>query len=193
MENTKNKNELSKKPTWYLFALCNIIVLIGCVATYAMAIKTDTDLGKLFIPTLVCNLIAVALAILFVYLEQRLIMPKQMHFQRKWLKFYLAAIIIFVCAIVFNSIFFVACINKTSSFDKKSWQLIVHLVVTGVLTLVAIGFQRYARFKIDLDIYRRNHGEEIKQDDKPKKEPKKEIATKPDSDNKATGGLLDQM
>ncbi|MBQ6970510.1 hypothetical protein IJQ19_02865 [bacterium] len=37
--------------------------------------------------------------------------------------------------------------------------LIVYLVVPTLLTLVSVGINRYARFGIDFDVYRRKHGQ----------------------------------
>ena len=189
----RERTDLDKKPTWYLFILCNLVVLIGCAVTWGMAARGH-DLNRLFVPTLVCNLMAIALCALFVYLEIKAIMPKQMHFQKKWLYFYLVALILFLAAILFNAIFYIIAIKDSKDALKShSWQLIVHFAVTGGLTLVSIGFQRYARFKIDLDILRRKHGEEIKDKTSPKKEPKKENPIKPSDGAKASGGLLEQM
>ncbi len=50
------------------------------------------------------------------------------------------------------------------------------MVITGVLTLVAIGLQRYARYKIDLDIYKRTHGGQPKKEEIEKDKAKAEKA-----------------
>ena len=37
--------------------------------------------------------------------------------------------------------------------------LIIYLVIPVLLTLLSVGINRYARFRIDLDVYRRKHGQ----------------------------------
>lgn len=193
----REKTDLDKKGTWYLFLAANLVIILGCAITWALAAKGT--LANLWIATLVCNLAAIILCALFIWLEVKNIAPKSMHFQKKWLKFYLVAIILFIAAILFNSMFYVFVINESAGLTKYSWQLLVHFFVTVGLTLVSIGFQRYARFRIDLDIYRRKHGEEIKQKaeeekNKPVQETKKSKPSKPaDPSAKASGGLLEQM
>ncbi|MCQ3907687.1 MAG: hypothetical protein MJ219_02925 [Mycoplasmoidaceae bacterium] len=61
-----------------------------------------------------------------------------------------------------------------------------------MLTLVAIGLQRYARFKIDLDIYRRTHGELPKAEEIAKEE-KKQQEKAEKSSGQATSGLSETI
>lgn len=190
----RERNDLDKKWTWYLFLLANVCVLIGCAATWMMVAKGQANL--LYLPTVICNLIAIVLAAVFMWLESKDTMPKAVHFQKKWLWFYLTALIIFCSSIIFNTVWFVLVLNEGKAFGHANqWKLIVYFVITGVLTLVAIGFQRYARFRIDLDIYRRKHGQNPKAKDDAKAEAKAKAKQEKikKSDAKATSGLLDEI
>jgi len=190
----RERNDLDKKWTWYLFLLANVCVLIGCAATWMMVARGQAHL--LYLPTIICNLIAIVLAGLFMYMEAKDTMPKAVHFQKKWLWWYLAALIVFCVSIIFNAVWYVLMINDNFARAKsQQWVLIVYFVITGVLTLVAIGFQRYARFRIDLDIYRRKHGQNPKAKDDAKEEAKAKAKQEKvkKSDSKATSGLLDEI
>lgn len=202
----REKTDLDKKPTWYLFLAANVLVLLGCVITYVLLVQPEvTNTPINFVPSIVCNLISLVLCGFFIWLESKNTMPQAVHFQRKWLKWYLAALIVFVGAIVFNFIFLVVFLTQTGFFwpSKVTWPLIIYMVITGVLTLVSIGLQRYARYKIDLDIYRRKHGELPKKEEIEKDEAKveKEIESKMqdkkkkeiDSTPKASSGLADSI
>jgi len=201
------RSELGKKPYWYLFLLANLIVIIGCAITFAYMYKSTAQSAPLlYLATLICNILAVIPAGFFVWLELKDLSPKIMHFQRKWLKFYIISASFFVAAIIFNAIFFCICGQRQEFMpgSDKKWVWIIYLVITIVLTLVAIVFQRYARYRIDLDVYRRKHGEEIKQkEDLAKAKAEEEKAKKPEeiktheikdsTIDKPTGGLVEQM
>lgn len=190
-----DKSELGKKPFWYLFLLANVIVVIGCAVTFALIYKqTDTKKELLVLPTAICNVVAVIPAGFFIWLELKDISPKVMHFQKKWLKFYIVSASFFVATILFNALFFIIASKYESAYSTKRWMWIIYLVISLVLSLISIAFQRYARYRIDLDVYRRRHGEEIK-DNEPKKpeEAKSEKPVEPSDVKTPTGGLLDQM
>lgn len=206
----RERTDLDKKPTWYLFLFANVLVVLGCAITWIMCVQPDVQVNILYVPTLVCNLVSIVLAALFMYFEAKNTMPQVVHFQRKWLWWYLVAIIIFVVALLFDIIFFVLCSNKMPhTMPGYQTYLIVLLVVTGVLTLAAMGIQRYARFKIDLDIYRRKHGEMVKKQEEEKdkaklaekqlkekaKEVKKEKRLKSEGKDIKTpsSGLIDEL
>lgn len=195
----REKTDLDKKLNWFIFMGANVVVLLGCAITW---ILIEQGVGNLlWLPTLICNLVAIGLAGLFGYFEVKDIAPKIMHFQRKWLKFYIIAFSIFVVAILFNVCYYLFFLSKSDLIVLKNqkWQLIVYFAITGVLTLVSIGFQRYARFRIDLDVYRRKHGEEIKNKEDLKKEKKETKPEQKPEEKKqpgqqgASGGLIDQM
>lgn len=189
----RERTDLDKKPTWYLFLGSNVIVFLGAIVTYVLFRQPNpADEIINFVPTLVCNLVALVMCGLFVWLEAKGIMNKVMHFRRKWLYWYLVALIIFVVAIIFTftyiAIFRTFFFDPSSSQFDQTWPLIIDMVLTGVLTLVSIGFQRYARYKIDLDIYKRTHGELPK-----KEEIEKDKAKQEKADAKASSGLADSI
>ncbi len=189
----RERNELDKKPTWFIFVAANFLVVLGTAITWILWARSDNQ-GVYFVPTLVCNLLGIILCGLFIWLELKDIAPKMMHFQRKWLWYYAASAIVFVVAIIFNACFFFGYLK--SHVDPivpldiaKCWPLLIFLLITLVLTLVSIGLQRYARFKIDLDIYKRKRGQMPQQPKEEKPDEKKPQ----DSSPKATGSLVEQM
>lgn len=188
----RERTELDKKPTWFIFVAANFLVVLGTAITWILFARVNNP-GVYFVPTLVCNLLGMVLCGLFIWLELREIAPKMMHFQRKWLWYYVASAIVFIIAIVFNAVFFFGYLRSHVTpivpIDiKYSWPLVVFFVITAVLSLVSIGLQRYARFKIDLDIYKRKRGQ------MPKQKEEKPSESKPkDSTPKASGGLMDQI
>lgn len=192
----RERTDLDKKPTWYLFLISNVIILIGCAVTFALFYNNQPDSPVLFVPSIVCDLVALLLCGFFVWLEAKGIMNKAMHFRRKWLGWYLAALIVFIVAIIFSFIFIVifrtAYYDQHSSLHSQKWPLIIYIVITGVLTLVSIGLQRYARFKIDLDIYKRTHGELPKKEELDKEQAKQEKKEAKQKD-KASSGLADSI
>lgn len=187
----RETTDLDKKPTWYLFLAANVIVLLGCAITWILFKQEPVQYNLTLIPTLVCNIVALILCGVFIYLEAKGIMAKVAHFRKKWLYWYLAAMIVFVVAILFCFIFIFIFKGSHHDLDDgmRQTMLIIYFTITGVLTLVSVGLQRYARFKIDLDIYRRLHGE------MPKKEEEIKERSKAPSDSSAqpTSGLTDEI
>ncbi|XQP55659.1 MAG: DUF5453 family protein [Mycoplasmoidaceae bacterium] len=189
----RETTDLDKKPTWYLFLAANVIVLLGCAITWILFKQQPVQYNLTLIPTLVCNIVALILCGIFIYLEAKGIMAKAAHFRKKWLHWYLAAMIVFVVAILFCFIFIFIFNGYHPSIkddhNRVQMFLVIYFVITGVLTLVSVGLQRYARFKIDLDIYRRLHGE------MPKKEEEIKERSKAPSDSSAqpTSGLTDEI
>lgn len=190
----RERTDLDKKPTWYIFLASNVLVLLGCAITYVLFRQPDVKNTFInYLPSVVCNILALILCGLFIWFEAKNTMPKAVHFQRKWLWWYLAALIIFVCSIIFNFIFLIIFNNYFwEPTNKQTWPLIIYLVVTGVMTLIAIGLQRYARFKIDLDIYRRTHGELPKKEEMEKDQAKQEKHEAPSKDQ-ASAGLKESI
>lgn len=186
----RERTELDKKPTWFIFMAANFVVVLGCAITWILFARSDNT-GIFWIPTLVCNLVGLVLCGLFMWFELKDISPKIMHFRRKWLWIYVVAAIFFVVAIIFNVMFFVFYLreNIEPSAEMPLWPFIVYFVITAVLTLISIGLQRYARFKIDLDIYRRKRGqmpEQKKEESKVEEKPK-------DVSGQPSGGLKEQI
>ena len=198
MQPNNDSSTLKKKPTWYIFLLANVIVLVSCLVTWGM-IFTGFSNSSLHLPTLICNLLAMGLIIIFLYIEYRNTIPKIVHFQKKWLYWYLLAIIIFILTIIFNFIFYYFGIqwfsNELAQLAKKraNWKFLFHVIIIGILTLLSITLQRYARFRIDLDIYRRVHGQNVKSNKKEKKPEKKSTSNKTDNTKNTSSGLLNEM
>lgn len=167
MDINQNKKEISKRPWWYLFLIANFCIILGCAITYFLFKKIDsgvTVVDKLFIPTLACNIASFIALVFFLIFEYKDIIPKQMHFQRKWIYVYVVSVCFFFLAIVFSIIFFIFIRDNwvsttTWNASFKQIMLIIYLAITALLTLLSIGINRYARFRIDLDVYRRKHGQ----------------------------------
>ena len=191
----RERTDLDKKPTWYLFLTANVLVLLGCAITFALFYNDTfkTNNATQYVPTLVCNLVALVFAGIFIWLEAKGIMNKVMHFRKKWLWFYLAALIVFVIAVIYTFVFLFIFVHFYWSDDAGKSVLIADIVVAGVLTLIAIGIQRYARFKIDLDMYRRTHGEVPKAEENAKEEKKQEAKIDQPTQDQPTSGLVDSI
>ncbi|GHU31495.1 hypothetical protein FACS1894166_03050 [Bacilli bacterium] len=73
----------------------------------------------------------------------------------------------FAVTIVFSVIYFSLTKPMINSLVDKKWEIApsVNLVyglgfgIVALFSLISIGFYRYTRFKIDLTLYRRRHGE----------------------------------
>lgn len=191
----RERTDLDKKPTWYLFLFANVAVFIGAIVTLVLFKNGPVDTVVNFVPTLVCNLVALVACGFFIWLESKGIMNKVAHFRRKWLWWYLVAIIVFIVAIIFTFVFYWVYRQFYFAPNGPTWKvMIANPVVAGVLTLVSIGLQRYARYKIDLDIYKRNHGELPKKEEMEKDRAKQEKAqAKQDTKSKASSGLADSI
>ncbi|XQP55392.1 MAG: DUF5453 family protein [Mycoplasmoidaceae bacterium] len=188
----RERTDLDKKPIWYLFLAANVTVLLGCAITWILCTRPNFNYNTVLIPGVVCNIAALLMCGVFIWFEAKNTMPKAVHFQRKWLYWYLASMIVFIVAIIFNFIYiFIYRNNRTNPDDIRQWSLIIYFVITGVLTLVSIGLQRYARFKIDLDIYRRTHGELPKKEEMEKDKAKLEKQN--DDQQMPSSGLADTI
>lgn len=188
----RERTDLDKKPIWYLFLAANVVVLLGCAITWIICTRPNLNFKTILIPSVVCNIVALLMCGLFIWFEAKTTMPKAVHFQRKWLYWYLAALIVFVVAIIFNFIYIFIYMGNIKPTDRRQWSLIIYFVITGVLTLVSIGLQRYARYKIDLDIYRRTHGELPKKEEMEKDKAKLEKQETKDS-QMPSSGLADSI
>lgn len=191
----RERTDLDKKPIWYLFLASNILILLGCAITWILCIRENFNHDTILIPGVVCNIIALAACGLFIWFEAKSTMPKAVHFQRKWLYWYLSSIIVFVVAIIFSFIYiFIYRKNTTNpASDRRQWSLIIYFVITGILSLVSIGLQRYARFRIDLDIYRRTHGELPKKDEIEKDKAKFKKQQDDNRESIPSSGLADSI
>ena len=195
MQPSKDVSILNKKPIWYIFLLANVIILVSCFITWGMIFKGLSN--SLHLPILICNLLATALVALFLLIEYRNTIPKIVHFQKKWLWWYLSAITIFVLSIIFNFTFYYFAIQNSNFKQLKThrtnWKFLLHIIVISILTLVSIALQRYARFRIDLDIYRRIHGQTPSQDKKQQKIKNKTKSVDKDDTKNISSGLLQGM
>lgn len=187
----RDRTDLDKKPTWYIFLAANVVMLLGCALTWILYTRDSVQYTVTLIPTLICNIVSIILCGIFLWLEAKGIMAKVAHFRKKWLYWYLAAMIVFIVAIIFNFVFTFIYNGWHPSHKEEDLAkilLITYFVITALLTLVSIGLQRYARFKIDLDIYRRTHGENPRQEEIKKQEPKVDSTTP-----QATSGLSETI
>jgi hypothetical protein len=197
MQLNKDSYGLDKKPTWYIFLLANVIVLVSCLVTWGMLFKGFFNSLKW--PTLACNLTAIGLITIFLLIEYRITIPKIVHFQKKWLWWYLIAIIIFLFSIIFNFVFYYFVIQNSNlqvlKNNRANWKFLCHVIIIGLLTLSSIAIQRYARFRIDLDLYRRVHGQNPSTNKKEKisNNKSKPQTQKKDKTANTSSGLLKEM
>ena len=140
--------------TYYIFLLCNFLVMLGL--TISLIFTVNNNPGQDFhLPVIICNVIALAILVVFLYLESRIIIPYKFHINHKWYYFFLASVILFGLILIISTI-----IVYLPVVWSKYWGIGV-LVGSMVLSFVCMGLYRYARFHIDKDIYLRKHGIEV--------------------------------
>ena len=165
----KDKN-FKLSSLYYLFFVASIIVVIGaCVAlvlqhNYENSTKNEIQ-WKL--PTLICNIIALIFVAIYFFLQLKVIAPKQYHVKKKWFYIFLAAMISF-CTMLVVSIF-VIYISTSNNISTHKKLVIANLVIVGVWSLINTGLCRYSLFHIEKDIFMRQHGIDVQNQIKEKK------------------------
>jgi hypothetical protein len=111
-------------------------------------------------------LVAVAV---FYYLDLKDMILIKQHLKKSTLAIYFAAGFIFIVAVLFSFIYnmftnkIAAALNADAQGGNARTFDITYIIVFAVacfITLVAIAMYRYAKYKIDLTIFRRRRGEE---------------------------------
>jgi energy-coupling factor transporter transmembrane protein EcfT len=114
------------------------------------------------VPIVVFNLLSVVLASLFFYFETKELVYVKMHVPRKCFHIFISSGVLYIVALLF--VFFMTPAVTKISNDPLNMTLPFSLMVgiCGFLTLIALGLCRYSKFCIETAIYKRRHGEMLK-------------------------------
>ena len=164
--------------TYYIFLLCNFIVMLGLTISLIFTVNNNPD-QDFHLPVIICNVISLAILVVFLYLESRIIIPYKFHINHKWYRFFLASMIIFGVILVTSTIIVYLPIqwNKYISIGL--------LVGSMLISFVSMALYRYARFHIDKDVYLRRHGIEVQKTleaEKTREEERKHIGSLSDEE-----------
>lgn len=149
-----NREKFRVSYTYYIFLLCNFLVMLGVTISLIFTVNNNPD-QDFHLPVIICNVISLAILVVFLYLESRTIIPYKYHINHKWYRFFLASMIIFGIILIVSTI-----IVYLPIVWNKYWSIGV-LVGSMLISFVCMGLYRYARFHIDKDIYLRRHGVEV--------------------------------
>jgi hypothetical protein len=113
--------------------------------------------------------IAALLLVVFYYLDSKELILIRQHVPYKYFTIYFVAGFVFIASLIFCFIFgnqniiyrVAASIASNKSPTITAWNAAYGILfgVTAFLSLISIAFYRYARYCIDLTLYRRRHGE----------------------------------
>lgn len=163
----------------YITLVANLIVVIATAINFAVFALRDTTT---IYAILIAPFLAVVFSCLLYYFDIKYFFNdypyKKFHFKKKWTKFYIVGICIFgiellaiLIFVIVGSYNYINVINLPESIQRKDMiieaaNLLAYLLwasfgVACVLGLVATGFIKYSRFKIDVEILARKNGKNV--------------------------------
>lgn len=154
------RNDLDKKWTWYAFQAANFFIILGVAITWILSISLP-DPSVFMVPTIVCNITSILLVAIFIYFENQNITNIYVHINKKWIRFYFASLIAYLCVILTS----ILCYVFKDKIDL-SIMMIIDFCLCCALSLIALGLYRYGRFKMDFEMYKRRRGEIVAQEKK---------------------------
>lgn len=164
----------------YITLVANLIVVIATAINFAVfSLRDNTTIYVI----LIAPFLAVLISCLLYYFDIKYFFAdypyKKFHFKKKWTKFYilgicifgieLLAILIFAIASSYNYMDVINLPDVTSLVINQATNLLAYLLwasfgVGCVLGLVATGFVKYSRFKIDVELLARKNGKNVADD-----------------------------
>lgn len=164
----------------YITLVANLIVVIATAINFAVfSLRDNTTIYVI----LIAPFLAVLISCLLYYFDIKYFFAdypyKKFHFKKKWTKFYilgicifgieLLAILIFAIAGSYNYMDVINLPDVTSLAINQATNLLAYLLwasfgVGCVLGLVATGFVKYSRFKIDVELLARKNGKNVADD-----------------------------
>ena len=154
---SKNKDIKIEKPkfqtsyTYYIFLLCNFIAMLGLAICLIFTKNNNPDFN-FKLPVVICNIVALFIYAVFLYLESRIILPYRFHINHKWYGWFIASTVIFAAILIASTV--IVCLPVNWSM---SWAIGLFSGCVAV-SLVDIGIYRYGRFHIDKEIFQRKNG-----------------------------------
>ncbi len=184
INNIEDDNGVSLTWTWYLLIGACFLLLLGIAISWILITRSAISSQIYYLPSLICSLLSICLLISFVYIDTKDFNLLKYHVPKKIFTIYFWSIAVFAFSIFFAIVYlFFYRISDSISTDTF---FIIGFVITALLTLIAIGLYRYAKYKIDLTIYLRKHGKDTKAEEK--KESKSS-----DSSSQASSGLTNAI
>lgn len=166
----------------YITLVANLIVVLATAINFAVfALRETTTIYAI----LIAPFLAVIFSCLLYYFDIKYFFNdypyKKFHFKKKWTKFYIVGICIFgvellaiLIFVIVGSYNYMDVINLPISIQRdymvsEAANLLAYLLwasfgVACVLGLVATGFIKYSRFKIDVEILARKNGKNVNDD-----------------------------
>lgn len=166
----------------YITLVANLIVVIATAINFAVFALRDTTT---IYAILIAPFLAVIFSCLLYYFDIKYFFDdypyKKFHFKKKWTKFYIIGICIFAIELLAILIFVIVGSNnymnvinlpesiRSADIVIEATNLLAYLLwasfgVACVLGLVATGFIKYSRFKIDVEILARKNGKNVSGD-----------------------------
>ena len=153
----KNKETKIEKPnfqtsyTYYIFLLCNFVVMLGLAICLIFTKNQNTNFD-FKLPVIICNIFALAIFSAFLYLESRIILPYRFHINHKWYGWFITSTVIFALILIASTV--IVCL-------PVEWTMVWAISLfcsCVVISLIAVGIYRYGRFHIDKEIFQRKNG-----------------------------------
>jgi hypothetical protein len=147
-----------------LFLAANVLLTIGIAIGWG---TLGHGAPNAYIPIAICNGLGIICIGLFYYFDAKEIYLIRQHVNVKYFRYYFIAGFIFVANVIFISIYSASIDSIKRTFDTEhaiNATLGILFGVSSLVSLISIGVYRYARFKIDLALAKRRHGESIKEE-----------------------------
>lgn len=181
----EQEENFSNNWTWYLLlAICFILLLGIAISWILVQREAVSNLTIALLPSLICCILCVILLGVFIYFDTKDFNLLKYHVPKKIFNIYIASIFLFAFSILFV-IIYMFCYQYAQGLPSQIY-FIIGIVISAILTLIAIGVYKYSRYKIDLSVYLRKHGKNQKEIDENQT---KDIVT----DKKASSGITDAV
>lgn len=164
----------------YITLVANLIVVIATAINFAVFSLRETTIIYVI---LIAPFLAALFSCLLYYFDIKYFFAdypyKKFHFKKKWTKFYILGVCVFGIELLAILIFMIVgsynymdAINQpdvNSLIVNQATNLLAYLLwasfgVGCVLGLVATGFIKYSRFKIDVELLARKNGKNVADD-----------------------------
>lgn len=170
MNNKTSPNDTPIKWTWYLFLFTNIVLLTGIGISWVIIANNGAVQSHWYVSIVVCDIISMGLAMIFYYFETKELFYLKMHVPHQCFYYYLSSGIIFLIALLFTMVMTPSITKISPGYTNITLPFALLFGITGFLTLISIGLYRYGKFKIEVAIYKRRHGEMINKQEETLKE-----------------------
>lgn len=158
--NVSSSKQIKTKWTWYLFLVANVFLVLGVAITWIL-FHESFEFSIIILPISILGILGIITMIVFYWFESKELILIRQHVNKKWFNYYLLAGIAYIFNLIITFALVFIDINVIPDFFRMQMFIIIFVVV-ALISLISIGLYRYGRFRIDLDLYRRKRGEELK-------------------------------